>query len=445
MKIVFISPAGAMHRYNGSFGKALHYAPMTVPILAALIPSELNAEVVFYDETVERVPLEEIQADIISMTAITGTASRAYAYADYFRKKGMTVFLGGVHPSLRPDEAREHCDVLFTGLGDYTFPQALLDYKNGCLKSEYSDYTSTSLAGRPHPRRDLLKKNSYITYNTMEAVRGCPHQCSFCAYPAAFGRNILYRPIDEIIAEMKTLKGKEVLFPDVNLISDMDYAKKLFSAMIPLKKYWFGLTTSAVVLDKELMTILEKSGCKGLLIGFESINQESQAFVNKKVNKTANYATLMKQLHDIGIIVNGCFAFGGDEDKKDVFERTVEAVQELKIDLPRYSIITPFPGTPFYNDLKEQNRIIETENAMYDVEHVCFQPKNMSVEELYSGIDWAWRETYKPSNIIKRLGFRFDGLNWLRYGTNLAYMHWADKFKTYTKERLCDNSDIPVL
>ena len=153
----------------------------------------------------------------------------------------------------------------------------------------------------------------------------------------------------------------------------------------------------------------------------------------------------MKQLHDIGIIVNGCFAFGGDEDQKDVFERTVEAVQELKIDLPRYSIITPFPGTPFYNDLKAQNRIIETENAMYDVEHVCFQPKNMTVDELYNGIEWAWRETYKPLNIIERLGFKFDGLNWLRYGTNLAYMHWADKFKTYTKERLCDNSDIPIL
>ena len=444
MKIVFISPAGAMHRYNGSFGKALHYAPMTVPTLAALIPQELNAEVKFYDETVEKVPLD-IEADIICMTAITGTASRAYAYGDYFRKKGITVFLGGVHPSLCPDEAKEHCDVLFTGLGDYTFPQALLDYKNGCLKEHYSDYTSTSLENRPLPRRDLLKKNSYITYNTMEAVRGCPHHCSFCAYPAAFGRNILYRPINELIAEMRTLKGKEVLFPDVNLISDIDYAKKLFSAMIPLKKHWYGLTTSAVVLDKELMNILEKSGCKGLLIGFESINQESQAFVNKKVNKTANYKTLMQQLHDIGVIVNGCFAFGGDEDKKDVFERTVEAVQELKIDLPRYSIITPFPGTPFYKDLMEQNRIIEFENAMYDVEHVCFQPKNMTVDELYNGIDWAWRETYKFKNIIHRLGFHFDGQDWIRYATNLAYMHWADKFKNYTKQRLCDNSDIPVL
>ena len=444
MKIVFISPAGAMHRYNGSFGKALHYAPLTMPVLASLIPEELNAEVLFYDETIEKVPLD-INADIIVMTAITGTASRAYAYGDYFKKKGIKVFLGGVHPSLCPDEAKMHCDVLFTGLGDYTFPQALLDYKNGCLKQHYTDYTSERIDKRPLPKRELLKKNSYITYNTMEAVRGCPHHCSFCAYPAAFGRKILYRPIEEIIAEIKTLKGKEVLFPDVNLISDINYAKKLFSAMIPLKKYWFGLTTSSVVLDKELMQILEKSGCKGLLIGFESINQEAQKFVNKGVNKTANYKLLMQQLHDIGIIVNGCFAFGGDEDDISVFEKTVEAVQNLKIDLPRYSIITPFPGTPFYNDLLKQNRIIETENAMYDVEHVCFQPKKMSVNELYNGIEWAWRQTYKIENIIKRLGFRPDGLNWLRYGTNLAYMHWADKFKTYTKERLCDNSDIPQI
>ncbi|MBQ4077862.1 radical SAM protein [bacterium] len=444
MKIVFISPAGAMHRYNGSFGKALHYAPMTMPTLAALIPPELNAEIKFYDETVEKIPLD-IEADIICMTAITGTASRAYTYGDYFRKRGITVFLGGVHPSLCPDEARNHCDVLFRGLGDYTFPQALRDYKNGCLKSEYTDYENTSIAGRPLPRRDILKKNSYVTYNTMEIIRGCPHHCSFCAYPAAFGRNIIYRPIDDVINEMKTLKGDEVLFPDVNLISNIDYAKRLFTAMIPLKKKWFGLTTSAVVLDKELMSLLKKSGCRGLLIGFESINQKAQTFVNKGVNKTENYELLMKQLHDIGVTVNGCFAFGGDEDDKDVFEKTVEAVQKLKIDLPRYSIITPFPGTPFYNDLKAQNRIIETENAMYDVEHVCFQPKNMTVDELYQGIDWAWKETYKIGNIVERLGFKPDSLFFIKYATNFAYMHWAKKFKAYTKERLCDNSDIPTI
>ncbi len=443
MKIVFLSPAGAMHRYNGSFGKALHYAPMTAPVLASLVPQEFNAEIKFYDETVEKIPLD-IEADIIAITAITGTASRAYAWADYYRKKGIKVFLGGVHPSLRPNEARLHCDVLFTGLGDYTFPQALWDYKNGQLKHEYSDYESKSLANRPFPRRDILKKNSYVTYNTMEVIRGCPHHCSFCAYPAAFGRNILFRPVEDVIAEMKTLKGKEVLFPDVNLISDINYAKRLFTAMIPLNKIWFGLTTSAVVLDKELMKLLQKSGCKGLLIGFESINQKSQDFVNKGVNKTANYELLMKQLHDIGVTVNGCFAFGGDEDDKDVFEKTVEAVQKLKIDLPRYSIITPFPGTPFYNSLMAQNRIIETENAMYDVEHVCFLPKNMSVDELYQGVDWAWKETYKLSNIIERLGFKPDSMFFIKYAANFAYMHWADKFKVYTKERLCDNSDIPI-
>lgn len=437
-----MSPSGAMHRYNGNFGKALHYAPLTMPTLAALVPKELNAELKFYDETVEKIPLD-LKANIVVITAITGSATRAYKYCDYFRKKGITVFLGGVHPSLMPDEAQAHCDTLFVGLGDYTFPQALFDYKNDCLKPRYTDRESTSIAGRPLARRDLFKKRAYVTYNTMEAVRGCPHDCSFCAYPPAFGKKPIYRPVEDVINEIKTLKGVEVLFPDVNLISDMDYAKKLFSAMIPLKKVWFGLATSAVVLDKEFMDILEKSGCKGLLIGFESINQEAQSFVNKKINKIASYKTLMQQLHGIGVRVNGCFAFGGDEDKKDIFERTVEAVQELKIDLPRYSIITPFPGTAFYKQLEAENRIIEHNWAMYDVEHACFKPKNMTPEELYEGITWAWKETYKIPNIVHRLGFEFSRIDAVMYATNFAYRNWADKFKIYTPKVLCDNSDIP--
>lgn len=444
MKIAFLSPAGAMHRYNGSFGKALHYAPLTMPTLASLVPPELNAELKFYDETVEAIPLD-LEVDIVVITAITGTSSRAYRYADYFRKKGITVFLGGVHPSLVPDEAQPHADVLMVGLGDHTFPQALIDYKNGCLKPRYDqDCNNLSIAQRPLPRRDLLKKRSYITYNTMEAVRGCPHVCSFCAYPAAFGKQILYRPIEDVINEIKTLKGKEILFPDVNLISDMDYAKKLFKELIPLKKIWFGLTTSAVTLDREFMDILEKSGCKGLLIGFESVNQNSQTFFNKKVNKTDTYDLLVRQLHDIGVSINGCFAFGGDGDEKDVFKRTVEEVQKLKIDLPRYSIITPFPGTPFYKELEAQNRIIEFDNAMYDVEHVVFTPKNMTPEELYEGIDYAWKETYKLSSITERLGYKLNGLTGMRYAVNFAYQNYANKFSKFTREVMCDNSDIPL-
>ena len=273
------------------------------------------------------------------------------------------------------------------------------------------------------------------------SVRGCPLPCTFCAYPAAFGRKVIARPVKDVIAEIEQLRGKYVLFPDVNLIADMDYAKKLFTAMIPLKKKWLGLTTSSVGFDKELFAILEKSGCKGLLIGFESVNQSAQGYINKGVNKTENYETLVKELHAIGVLINGCFAFGGDNDEKDVFRRTVDMVQHLRIALPRYSILTPFPNTQLYRDLLDQGRIFEHDFAMYDVEHVVFEPKNMTAQELYEGTEWAWRETYKTTSILKRI----HKLDWLSYITNFSYQGYADKFRKFTKEVMCDNSDIPVV
>jgi radical SAM superfamily enzyme YgiQ (UPF0313 family) len=270
-------------------------------------------------------------------------------------------------------------------------------------------------------------------------VRGCTLPCTFCAYPAAFGKQVICRPVKDVIDEIEQLEGKYVLFPDVNLIADMEYAKELFTAMIPLKKRWFGLTTSSVTFDKEFFKILEKSGCRGILIGFESVNQTAQGYIKKGVNNTENYETLVEELHGIGVLINGCFAFGGDNDEKDVFKRTVEMVMKLRIDLPRYSILTPFPGTELYRELDSQGRIFEHKSEMYDVEHVVFEPKNMTADELYMGTEWAWRETYKTGNILRRI----NKLSGISYITNFAYQGYADKFINFTKEVMCDNSDIP--
>lgn len=186
MKIALLSPACAMHRYNGMFHKGLHYAPITLALLAALVPKEINAEVKIYDETADAIPLD-LDADLVAITCITGTSSRCYKYADYFRSRGKTVILGGVHPSLMPEEAMTHADSVIVGLGEDNFPRAILDYQDGCLKKVYYQERCTDIAGRPLPRKDLLNKKKYISLNTVEAVRGCNHSCTFCAYPAAFG------------------------------------------------------------------------------------------------------------------------------------------------------------------------------------------------------------------------------------------------------------------
>ncbi|MBC8060250.1 MAG: radical SAM protein [Clostridiaceae bacterium] len=446
MKIALLAPAGAMHRYNGMFHKNLHYAPITLALLAALVPEEFHAEVKIYDETAEAIPLD-LDVDIIGITCITGTASRCYKFADYFRKKGIKVILGGVHPSLMPEEAMEHADSVIVGLGEDNFPKALRDFNENKMQRIYYQDKCTHIENRPMPRKDLLNKKKYITLNTVEAIRGCHHTCTFCAYPVAFGTKVYKRTVEDIIEEIKTLKGKLVIFPDVNLISDVTFAKELFTAMIPLKKWWFGLTTTVIGEDEELLDVFQKSGCKGILLGFESVNQETQKNINKGVNKVNQYKELMNKLHRHGIMAMGCFAFGSDEDKKDVFKRTVDLCNEAKIDLPRFAIITPFPSTPFYKELEAQKRIVEKDWAMYDVEHVVYNPNHMTKEELQEGISWAWKETYSIKNILKRIDLRnlwkINILYSIYFGANIGYRKYAKAFEAYDKDIMADNSDIP--
>ena len=441
MKIAMLAPAGAMHRYSGSFAKSLHYAPLTLTTLAAMVPAALKADVVIFDETAGKIPLD-LDADLVCITCITGTSSRCYAYADYYRSQGKTVVLGGVHPTMMPEEARQHADSVVTGFAEQSFPQLLLDYANGSLRERYIQESGFNLENRVIPRRELLNKKRYITMNSIEAVRGCTLPCTFCAYPAAFGRTLYTRPVREIISEIESLHSREVLFPDVNLIADRTFAVELFSAMIPLRKIWFGLATSSIGLDGEMITLFQKSGCRGLLIGFESINQASQKLIHKGVNKVTEYDELMKKLHHAGILVQGCFAFGADDEDISVFERTVEMVIKTKMDLPRYSILTPFPKTQYYQQLESEKRIIERDWAMYDVEHCVFQPNKMTKEQLEEGIEWAWRETYTYKSIFKRLA-PLTNSGYISFPVNMGYREYANKFAQFPKEVMTDNSDIP--
>ena len=292
----------------------------------------------------------------------------------------------------------------------------------------------------------MLNRKKYITLNTVEAVRGCHLNCSFCAYPEAFGKCVATRPVEDVITEVKTLRGKPVIFPDVNLLSNIAYAKELFTAMIPLKKWWFGLTTSDIALNDELVLLFKKSGCKGLLIGFESVNEGSQKEMRKGFNKPSKYKELMDKLHKHGIMVMGCFAFGSDEDCLDVFERTVKLADEIKIDLPRYAIFTPFPQTDYYQQLENENRITERNWALYDVEHCVFTPKNMTKEQLEEGIHEAWKRSYSIKSILRRLDWRRLRIllfSFIYALVNIGYRKYAKKFKIFDAIIMTDNSDIP--
>jgi radical SAM superfamily enzyme YgiQ (UPF0313 family) len=403
MKIQLLSPAGEIHRNTtGIFKTALRYAPLTLSTLAALVPPDLHAEITLQDEGVQSLDLD-FDADLVGITAITGTSLRAYVLADQLRAKGHTVVIGGVHATLLPDEAAQHADALVIGYGEQAWPQLLRDFAKGQMKKRYATPTGRVLSGVPIARRDLLKQDRYATVNSIEATRGCPHKCDFCVVPTAWSNTYAHRPVEEVVAELQTFRKKHAVFIDLSPVEDVNYAKALYRAMIPLKMRWIGLSTTRIAEDMELLKLAAQSGCKGLLIGFESISQETLNETHKQFHAANQYAEVVKKLHDHGIGVQGCFVFGFDSDEPHVFERTAEFVDRTKIDLPRFAVMTPFPGTGLFQRLESEGRLLHKNWALYDVEHVVFQPKRMSPERLQEGLEWTWRQNYTWKSIAKRV------------------------------------------
>ena len=294
MKIQLLSPAGEIHRNkSGIFKTSLRYAPLTLTTLAALVPEDLHAEITIQDEGVQPLDLN-FQADLVGITAITGTSQRAYQIADQLRAKGHTVILGGVHPTLLPEEAAPHADALVLGYAEKTWPQLLGDFTRGELKPRYFLPTKGALEGVPIARRDLLKKKHYTTVNSIEATRGCPHQCDFCVVPTAWKNTYAHRPIAEVVAELATFHGRHAVFLDLSPVEDSHYAKELYRAMIPLRMRWVALATTRIAEDAELLRLAAQSGCKGLLIGFESISQETLNQSHKHFHHATEYGEVVK-------------------------------------------------------------------------------------------------------------------------------------------------------
>lgn len=430
MKIILISPKGPLYKHRGgSFKKSLRYAPLTLTTLASLVPAELDADVSIIDEGICEVP-DQLDADIIGMTVITGSAKRSYALAAQFREQGITVVLGGPHVTLLPDEASKYADAIVTGYAEQTWPQLLRDFKLGELKLRYDQNIDLDLSNMPFPHRHLLPKSSYITQNVFEATRSCKHACDFCVAPTAWGRGPYQKPISDVIADIKHCNAKKLIFIDLNLISDRDYATSFFEALIPLKVRWFGLSTMLITKDDELLDMACRSGCSGLLIGFESISGSNLKDSKKGFNKPGQYKEAVRKLHDRNISVMGCFVFGLDGDTPEVFKETADFIIDANIDLPRFAVATPFPTTPLYNRLEQEKRIITYDWELYDGQHVVFQPKGMSIQELQEGHEWAWRYTYSYRSIAKRLtGSRVQPF--LGLMSNLGYRYYARNLHKY--------------
>ncbi|MCA9796057.1 MAG: B12-binding domain-containing radical SAM protein [Candidatus Eremiobacteraeota bacterium] len=431
MRIALLSPRGPLYRHrSGIFKKSLRYAPLTLTTLASLVPAELDCQLQLVDEGIDQVDLE-LEADLVGISAITGTASRAYELARHFRARGMKVVLGGVHPTLVPDEAQSHADCVVTGYAEDSWPQLLRDFSVGRLAARYSQRHDLSLAGRPFPRRDLLRTNDYLTPHTIEATRGCIHQCRFCVVPSAWGRP-LQRPVAEVVADIEQMQARRVVFLDLNLIADVDYAKQLFRALAPLGIGWAGLATTMLAWDEELLELAARSGCRGVLIGFETMNAEALAESGKKFNQRTSYDQVVRRIHDRGISIMGTFVFGFDSTGPETFDQVIAFCGRHCLELPRFSILTPFPGTPLFARLEREGRILSRDWSLYDGQHVVFRPAQMTPERLLEETGRVWRSVYSWRSIWQRLsGSRRMLLTSL--AANLGYRHYGynlDKFYT---------------
>ena len=444
MKIVLISPKGPLYRHRGGiFRRSLRYMPLTLPTLAALIPAELDVELSCVDEGIAEVDTE-IPADLVGLTVITGSAPRAYELAAAFRRRGVTVVLGGPHVTLAPDDAQPHADAIVVGYAEEEWPRLLRDFAAGRLARRYVQSPALDLAGSPLPDRDVLPRRRYLTSDVFEATRGCVHDCDFCVVPAAWGRKPLQKPVAEVVADVRRQGARRAIFVDLNLIADKKYAARLFTALKPLRIQWYGLATTLLGDDEPLLDLAAESGCRGLLMGLESIDPRNLKRSRKGWGHPARYAELVRRLHQRRIALQGCFVFGLDEDGPEVFLDTARFAVEAKIDLPRFAIVTPFPGTALFQRLDAEGRILTRDWQSYDGQHTVFQPARMSPGELERGTEKAWKHAYSVTNVARRLRATAAPLR-VALATNLAYRFYAYRLhRFYTCDWMMDRAPSPA-
>ncbi len=402
MKVLLISPElqDSCYSFSKKEVRSFWFPRLSLTTLGALTPKDIEVRLV--DEGVEKIDFD-MDVDLVGISAMTFLSPRAYEISDRFRKRGVKVVLGGIHPTALPEEAKEHADAVVIGEAEKIWPSLLEDFKNGELKPFYKMDTLPSLEGLPPQRLSLLRPGAYMTNNCLQASRGCPYGCDFCSVTTFFGNTFRLRPVKDVIDEIAALDGKFVVFVDDNIAGNKAYARELFKALIPLKKQWGSQASITLARDPELLELAAKSGCTSLFVGIESISQETLASANKSFNKVTDYEESIKRFHDNGILVNAGMIFGFDNDDESVFERTVAFLKKNRVGLVLFSILTPFPGTGFYKKLEQEGRIIDKDWSHYDGRNVVFKPKNLSPEALQDGFHWAYHKFYSVPSILQRV------------------------------------------
>lgn len=391
----------ALTESESPFWRPIKYSlfpPLGLATLAAYLSPD--DEIDLLDQHVEELKLND-NPDLVIIQVYITNAYRAYKIADHYRKQGSYVLLGGLHVTSLPNEAAQHADTIFLGPGEETFPQFLKDFKNKMPKKVYFSSVRT-LEKKPPVRRDLIKRNRYLVPNSIVVSRGCPHHCSFCYKDAFFegGKSFYTQLVDDALAEIERLPGRHLYFLDDHLLGNQKFAGELFDGMKGMNRVFQGAATIESILKGDLIEKAAEAGLRSVFVGFETFSPENLRQSNKSQNMEKNYVEAINRLHSLGIMINGSFVFGLDEDDKDVFKRTVDWGVRNSITTSTYHILTPYPGTNLFKDMEKQGRILTRNWDLYDTRNVVYQTTNLTANELTLGYKWAYKEFYRWSNIL---------------------------------------------
>lgn len=425
MKLLFIAPP------IGKMASKYLAPPLAIGILAGLTPS--HYEVQFIDGNIETVDILS-GWDIVAITVSTPAVQAAFEIAKHYQETGATVVMGGMHPTVMPEECLEHADVIFMGESEETWGKFLEDFENGKHKSIYKSEKAMNPLRIPEIRRDIFSKKGYLVTKTVLMSRGCPNTCEFCLVKKIYGPTYRTREISKIIEDIKSLpKGgmPVIVFVDDNIVGDREFAKEFFKALIPLKIKWFSQCSISIANDEELLDLAKRSGCIGLFIGFESIDENNLISNRKNVNRTSLFIEQIKRIRKKKIIVHGAFIFGFENDNIEVFEKTLRFAKKAKLDVANFGILVPYPGTPLYDQYKEENRIFDYQWKNYDAAHVVFTPYKMKAMELQRGQYIAMKDFYSWRNILLRI---LSNPNFLNIVLNLSQINVVKELKKIVQE-----------
>jgi len=405
LKLLLIQPSQIIDGGKVYKAKKIMFPRLSLPVLASLTPPEIQVEII--DEYFEDVPFDD-SANLVGIGFMTPQAPRAYQIGDEFRKRGKKVVMGGIHASALPEEALVHADAVVVGEAEDIWPQVLEDFKNGKMQRIYKSLKFPKLEGLRTPRYDLLKKDRYRLLKInfpLQAGRGCPFDCEFCSVTKFFGHSIRYRPIEDVIGEIKRLGRKKILFVDDNITGNHEYAKDLFTQLKPLKIRWGGQASINLAKNESLLKLAAESGCAILFIGIESLSDENLKEIGKNFFKAADIQDCLQRIQSYGISIRSSIVFGFDQDDRNVFKRTADFLVHNHIAYADFFILTPLPGTGLRKKLENQNRIMSNDWSDYDSLRAVFTPKLMTVEELNEGLWEAYQRFYSVVNILRRVLF----------------------------------------